>query len=624
MSDTFYRDFEARFRGPRFLILERLRVYEPFLLPLAAQDGVARALDLGCGRGEWLEILAGAGLEARGVDIDDGMLGAARDLGLQVEKMDALSALKAVPDQTLAVVSAFHLIEHLPFGTLRELIAEARRALRPGGILIFETPNPENPQVGLVNFYLDPTHRHPLPPALTRFTIDHAGFFRSVILRLHGATPQEATAAHVFSLLSDVSLDYAVVAQVPGDGASDLDAAFQLRLGMDLHTGMRRLDDASSARFTALSAEIAELRAMIRTLSQKGLPYDPEAFVVGLYKHVLDRTPSPKEPENHVKALLTGKVDPVEMVGRFVKSPECAKQFQASQPKPVPNEPPEPFVAKAELVVSKGAGGGHWVTHRNDLVIGRAFRQTGMFQEHAIGTAIRLLQLAGCAIGRNCFVDIGANIGSHSIHAAQFGFERVIAFEPDPQNFRLLRANAILQGVDHIMTCHQMAISNQAGTLQMELSPGNFGDHRLRVPGGLAQDVHNEGQRALQDVTVQSFDNLFDQGLLPKGGIDLVWIDTQGHEGHILSAATGLRDMRCPIVLEFWPYGLERSGGYQMLRNALAGWHGARIVDLGAADAYKLISLSPDVLDRMYDDMRQRETAQVSPHTDIMLIPASG
>lgn len=248
MTDTFYRDFEDQFRGDRSIIIERLQVYEPFLTPLALQPGEAVGLDLGCGRGEWLEILSDAGLSARGVDLDEGMLTVARNRGLAVEKMDAVTALRATPNGTLAVVSAFHLIEHLSFDMVLEILAEARRALRPGGIIILETPNPENPLVSLVNFHLDPTHIRPLPPALTNFAVEHVGFSRMVTLRLQGKTSQVQTASELYSLLTDISYDYAVVAQVEGPRANDLDQAFSLQLGMDLHSGIRRFDEAHKAQ----------------------------------------------------------------------------------------------------------------------------------------------------------------------------------------------------------------------------------------------------------------------------------------------------------------------------------------------------------------------------------------
>ena len=245
MTDTFYRDFEAQFRGNRSIIIERLRVYEPFIAPLALQSGDAVAIDLGCGRGEWLEILSHAGFSARGVDLDEGMLAVAREKRLAVEQMDALTALRAIPSGALAVVSAFHLIEHLSFDVVLEILIEARRTLRPGGIIILETPNPENPIVSLVNFHLDPTHVRPLPPALTSFAAEHVGFYRTVTLRLQGANPRVETASELYSLLTDISLDYAVIAQVEGPRANDLDQAFSLRLGMDIHSGVRRFDEAN-------------------------------------------------------------------------------------------------------------------------------------------------------------------------------------------------------------------------------------------------------------------------------------------------------------------------------------------------------------------------------------------
>jgi glycosyltransferase involved in cell wall biosynthesis len=207
--------------------------------------------------------LAEAGFEARGIDLDEGMLDVAREKALSVENMDALTALRAVPDQTLAVISAFHLIEHVPFEMVRDIALEAHRVLRPGGIMILETPNPENLVVGLVNFHLDATHNRPLPPALTSFVTEHAGFARNVILRLQGATPQSETATNLTSLLTDISLDYAVVAQVEGPQAGDLDDAFALQLGMDLYSGVSRFDEASHARIATLTDKASALHEII-------------------------------------------------------------------------------------------------------------------------------------------------------------------------------------------------------------------------------------------------------------------------------------------------------------------------------------------------------------------------
>jgi len=239
VSDTFYRDFEAKFRENRSTISDRLRVYLPFVRPLVAEGN---ALDLGCGRGEWLELLAEAGMNAHGVDLDDGMLDEALKRGLSVERKDALEALRTTPDGTQAIVSMFHLAEHLPFDVLRALFTEAARVLRPGGVLIVETPNPENLVVGLINFHLDATHVRPIPPILMSFLADYSGFARNTTLRLQGKTPCSETAGDLMSLLTDVSLDYAIVAQTKGTAMGSLDGAFALELGTNLIDGVARFD----------------------------------------------------------------------------------------------------------------------------------------------------------------------------------------------------------------------------------------------------------------------------------------------------------------------------------------------------------------------------------------------
>lgn len=237
MNQPFYRAFEDRYRGARETIKERLQAYLPFLAPLQAQ-GKPAALDLGCGRGEWLELLGEQGFDARGIDLDEGMLAACRERGLAVQNQDALAALRACPDGSLALVSSFHLVEHLPFDLVRELVSEALRALQPGGLLVMETPNPENLTVGATSFYLDPSHLHPLPPSLLSFATDHAGFARSKVVRLQEdkRLHDAATPLALITVLEGVSPDYAVVAQKPADAdvLAAFDAAFATEYGIGL------------------------------------------------------------------------------------------------------------------------------------------------------------------------------------------------------------------------------------------------------------------------------------------------------------------------------------------------------------------------------------------------------
>ncbi|MES2161686.1 MAG: methyltransferase domain-containing protein [Pseudomonadota bacterium] len=262
MSAGFYRAFEDRYRGSRELIKERLRAYQPFIAPLAALQAPPAALDLGCGRGEWLELLGEQGFRARGVDLDDGMLAACRERGLDVELGDAIACLRALPDQSLALVSAFHLVEHIPFELLQTLVAEARRVLLPGGLLVMETPNPENLVVGASSFYLDPTHLRPIPPQLLAFVAEFGGFGRHKVVRLQEEAALRGDAPiGLINVLDGVSPDYAVVAQKQAGAAvlARFDAAFEAGYGLALGQLAQRFEQRLAGRDDALRAALAQL-----------------------------------------------------------------------------------------------------------------------------------------------------------------------------------------------------------------------------------------------------------------------------------------------------------------------------------------------------------------------------
>ncbi len=258
MRDSdFYRAFEDKHRGSRALIKSRLMAYLSFLQPLLTLYPEPEALDLGCGRGEWLELLTEQGFAARGVDLDDGMLAACYELGLPATNQDAIAALNACADDSLAVVSAFHVVEHIPFETLRTLVHEAFRVLKPGGLLILETPNPENLTVGATNFYLDPTHQRPIPPLLLSYLPEYVGFYRTKIVRLQ--EPEELQTRRdigLLDVLSGVSPDYSIVAQKPGrkSALGLFDSEFERNIGLDHYNLAIRFDSSIAQRFSALES----------------------------------------------------------------------------------------------------------------------------------------------------------------------------------------------------------------------------------------------------------------------------------------------------------------------------------------------------------------------------------
>jgi len=181
--DELYLAFENKFRGAPEEIAARCKRYLPLL---AATPGVVAGgavLDIGCGRGEWLTLLKEIGLECRGVDLNRAMVAAATERGHEVIAGDAIAYLRGQPADSLGAITAFHLVEHLPFAVLMNLLEEANRVLKPGGAILFETPNPECLVVGACNFYYDPTHRNPLPPGLLRFLAEERAFAVPRIIR---------------------------------------------------------------------------------------------------------------------------------------------------------------------------------------------------------------------------------------------------------------------------------------------------------------------------------------------------------------------------------------------------------------------------------------------------------
>ena len=244
-EDYFYRSFEEKHRGSRELIKSRLRFYLPFIEPLKLTRACPKAVDLGCGRGEWLELLGESGFSAQGVDQNGGMLVACWERGLPAEQDDAIGYIKRLPDSSLAVVSGFHIAEHLRFADLRTLVGESSRVLKPGGLLILETPNPENLRVAGTTFYLDPTHQRPLPPDLLQFLAEYYGFARVKIVRLQESVDACADAPiSLMDVLSGSSADYAVIAQKAGapDVLASGDKAFSADYGLNIESLAARYD----------------------------------------------------------------------------------------------------------------------------------------------------------------------------------------------------------------------------------------------------------------------------------------------------------------------------------------------------------------------------------------------
>jgi len=272
-SIGLYKAFEDLHRGSRELIKSRLGVYLPFIevvksiYPPAASSSTANeaieVIDLGCGRGEWLELLKERGVNAEGIDLDDDMLSACRAQGLKVATGDAVTYLQSLPNNSRSLISGFHIAEHLSLDDLKILVEESLRVLKPAGLLILEAPNTENLVVGTSSFYLDPTHQRPLPSQLLTFLTDYFGFARSKLLRLQepALLRDELTPVSLFNVLSAVSPDYAVIAQKQGD--ANVLARFDTLFNQDYGLSLAILASRYQAHLNDVERQVQFLTARI-------------------------------------------------------------------------------------------------------------------------------------------------------------------------------------------------------------------------------------------------------------------------------------------------------------------------------------------------------------------------
>ena len=179
LREQGYVAFEQRYRGREDDIAKRLGVYLPYL------EGKGEILDLGCGRGESLEVFGNHGLEARGIDASAEMVARCVEKGLRADRGDLFEVLAEVEPGSLGAVVSFHVIEHLPAVAVDRLVRLAWRALEPGGVLILETPSPMALAMSARDFWIDPTHTRPVHPASLEVLYREAGFEPVERLDLH-------------------------------------------------------------------------------------------------------------------------------------------------------------------------------------------------------------------------------------------------------------------------------------------------------------------------------------------------------------------------------------------------------------------------------------------------------
>lgn len=204
-------------------------------------------------------------------------------------------------------------------------------------------------------------------------------------------------------------------------------------------------------------------------------------------------------------------------------------------------------------------------------------------------------------------VDVGANIGTSTIpFLTTYGARRVIAFEPEPRNLKLLRCNLILHDVEASVDLHPVAISNARSTLRLELCSWNGGDHRIAAVN--AKDTASWDDEQRESVQIEAM--RLDEVDLPPD-VALVWVDTQGHEASVLAGAP---DLGVPWVIEYWPYVLRRADSLEELHRLLSDRFGD-VVDVRASMTTGApVHVEPKDLEELAAELGDR-------YTDFILFP---
>lgn len=207
-TDFDYARFAERFRGAEEYVARAQEFYKPVFA------GRRNVLDLGCGRGEFLEAMRAAGVEARGIELSEENVALCAGKGLRAEKADLFDFLALQPDKEFDGIMCSQVVEHLPPARLPELIRLCAAKLVRGGVLAIETPNPECLAIFATHFYLDPTHTRPVPHPLLVFYMEESGLGS---IEVHSLSPAVESFPEIAELPLQFrerffgGLDYAIV-----------------------------------------------------------------------------------------------------------------------------------------------------------------------------------------------------------------------------------------------------------------------------------------------------------------------------------------------------------------------------------------------------------------------------
>ena len=240
-----------------------------------------------------------------------------------------------------------------------------------------------------------------------------------------------------------------------------------------------------------------------------------------------------------------------------------------------------------------------YIVNSSDKIIGRSLYIDGSYD---FDTFLHTLEILKNKIKTETLVDIGANIGSICIPAVKRGiFKNCFAIEPEPYNFDLLTKNIFINSLSNKIQTFNVALGQfDNEKIKFKLSENNYGDHRIES-NSTEKNYFNEDKRKIIDVEIKKLDTVIKDSN-PKE--TLLWMDVQGYEGFVLEGAMNILSKKPPLVIEFWPYGLDKFNSYNLLKKNLIKLNYTNCYNLNLKSYIK--DLTEDKLDDLYFDYKSR------------------
>ena len=250
-----------------------------------------------------------------------------------------------------------------------------------------------------------------------------------------------------------------------------------------------------------------------------------------------------------------------------------------------------------------------YVVLNADKAISRTLFIQGSFDFDKVEKVISVMSGVNKAFKLETLIDVGANIGTVCIPAVRRGLAaNAIAIEPEPLNYRVLVANIFLNDLADRIKSYNLALGSQDNqTLELELSAGHSGDHRIHVGSETGSSTARSGK--ITSVKSDTFDSVVPA--VDRNSC-MVWMDTQGYEGIILQGAQNIIRAQVPMVVEFWPEGMKRMRSYPALREAMLNY--SEYYDL-SEERPRPVPITQKSVDALYE--RFGETSQ---WTDVLLV----